>query len=122
MGLTFANYVIKPFFPDCDNPDDAVRLMAAGVICKNKNSHRSIDKTLKYIFCFWNLRFHNFHQLLERQGHHQSSKRVHVYQNNSSRVDYCVRCCLHIYESVQYHNNLKQNTVCVLIAVVSFII
>lgn len=34
MGLTFANYVIKPFFPDCDNPDQAVRLLAAAVICE----------------------------------------------------------------------------------------
>lgn len=34
MGLTFANYVIKPFFPDCGNPDDAVRLLAAAAICK----------------------------------------------------------------------------------------
>ena len=33
MGLTFANYVIKPFFPDCDIPDDAVRLLAAAAIC-----------------------------------------------------------------------------------------
>jgi len=33
MGLTFANYVIKPFFPNCDNPDLAVRLLAAAVIC-----------------------------------------------------------------------------------------
>ncbi|XP_050443491.1 Y+L amino acid transporter 2 isoform X2 [Adelges cooleyi] len=33
MGLTFANYVIKPFFPDCENPDSAVRLLAAAVIC-----------------------------------------------------------------------------------------
>ncbi|KAK4008832.1 LOW QUALITY PROTEIN: large neutral amino acids transporter small subunit 2 [Daphnia magna] len=33
MGLTFANYVIKPFFPDCGNPDDAVRLLAAAAIC-----------------------------------------------------------------------------------------
>ena len=33
MGLTFANYVIKPFFPDCENPDDAVRLLAAVAIC-----------------------------------------------------------------------------------------
>ncbi|XP_016663191.1 Y+L amino acid transporter 2-like [Acyrthosiphon pisum] len=33
MGLTFANYVIKPFFPDCDNPDQAVRLLAAAMIC-----------------------------------------------------------------------------------------
>lgn len=33
MALTFANYVIKPFFPDCDNPDAAVRLLAAAAIC-----------------------------------------------------------------------------------------
>ncbi|KAL4103570.1 hypothetical protein QTP88_018931 [Uroleucon formosanum] len=33
MGLTFANYVIKPFFSDCDNPDQAVRLLAAAMIC-----------------------------------------------------------------------------------------
>ncbi|CAI6354282.1 unnamed protein product [Macrosiphum euphorbiae] len=33
MGLTFANYVIKPFFPDCDSPDQAVRLLAAAMIC-----------------------------------------------------------------------------------------
>lgn len=37
MGLTFANYVIKPFFPDCDNPDQAVRLLAAAVICKKNH-------------------------------------------------------------------------------------
>lgn len=74
-----------------------------------------MDKTLKYIiqFFIYYFRFHNFHQLLERQGHHQSSKRIHVYQNISSCVDYCVWCCLHIYESVQFINNLKQNTVCV---------
>jgi hypothetical protein len=36
MGLTFANYVIKPFFPDCENPDDAVRLLAAAAICTLK--------------------------------------------------------------------------------------
>jgi len=34
MGLTFANYVIKPLFPSCDVPDTAVRLIAAAAICK----------------------------------------------------------------------------------------
>ena len=34
MALTFANYVITPFFPDCEVPDDAVRLVAASAICK----------------------------------------------------------------------------------------
>nr|CAD7454751.1 unnamed protein product [Timema tahoe] len=33
MGLTFANYVIQPFFPNCSNPDSAVRLIAAVTIC-----------------------------------------------------------------------------------------
>jgi len=34
QALTTANYIIKPFFPDCENPDDAVRLLAAAAICK----------------------------------------------------------------------------------------
>nr|CAD7425371.1 unnamed protein product [Timema monikensis] len=33
MGLTFANYVIQPFFPNCSSPDSAVRLIAAVTIC-----------------------------------------------------------------------------------------
>ncbi|XP_065337268.1 Y+L amino acid transporter 2 [Cloeon dipterum] len=33
MGLTFANYVIKPFFPICQCPDIAVRLVAGAAIC-----------------------------------------------------------------------------------------
>ncbi|XP_050305082.1 large neutral amino acids transporter small subunit 1-like [Anthonomus grandis grandis] len=33
MGLTFAKYVIQPFFPECDMPDLGVRLVAAAVIC-----------------------------------------------------------------------------------------
>ncbi|KAJ8973731.1 hypothetical protein NQ317_012870 [Molorchus minor] len=34
MGLTFANYVIQPFFPQCTLPDSSIRLIAASVICK----------------------------------------------------------------------------------------
>lgn len=34
MGLTFAKYVIQPFFPQCEMPDFGVRLVAAAVICK----------------------------------------------------------------------------------------
>ncbi|KAB7497838.1 putative L-type amino acid transporter 1-like protein IMAA [Armadillidium nasatum] len=29
MGLTFANYVIKPFFIDCPMPESSIRLLAA---------------------------------------------------------------------------------------------
>uniref|UniRef100_A0A915EU42 Uncharacterized protein n=1 Tax=Ditylenchus dipsaci TaxID=166011 RepID=A0A915EU42_9BILA len=32
VALTFANYVLKPVFPDCDVPDLAVRLLAACLI------------------------------------------------------------------------------------------
>lgn len=35
MGLTFAGYVIKPFFPSCQVPDSSVRLLAAATICKS---------------------------------------------------------------------------------------
>ncbi|XP_063841154.1 Y+L amino acid transporter 2-like isoform X3 [Scylla paramamosain] len=33
MALAFAKYVVQPFFPNCDLPDDAVRLIAALSIC-----------------------------------------------------------------------------------------
>lgn len=33
MGLTFAKYVIQPFFPECVMPDSAIRLIAALAIC-----------------------------------------------------------------------------------------
>ena len=34
VALTFANYVIEAFFPDCQQPTTAVRLLAAFAICK----------------------------------------------------------------------------------------
>ncbi|RXG61855.1 hypothetical protein Avbf_15953 [Armadillidium vulgare] len=44
MGLTFANYVIKPFFIDCPMPESSIRLLAAVAIC-----------ILTFINC-WNVR------------------------------------------------------------------
>ena len=35
IALTFANYVLEPFYPECDPPQDAVRLLAALLICKS---------------------------------------------------------------------------------------
>merc|ERR550517_1439842 len=32
VALTFSIYASKPFFPECDPPDQAVRLLAAGCI------------------------------------------------------------------------------------------
>ena len=34
VALTFAYYVIEPLFPDCEQPDVAVRLLATVCICK----------------------------------------------------------------------------------------
>ncbi|KAF0299047.1 Y+L amino acid transporter 1 [Amphibalanus amphitrite] len=33
MGLTFGNYVLQPFFPNCDVNSASVRLLAAAAIC-----------------------------------------------------------------------------------------
>ena len=34
VALTFSYYVIEPLFPDCEQPDVAVRLLAVVCICK----------------------------------------------------------------------------------------
>lgn len=33
MALTFAQYVLQPFFPNCSTPDDGIRLIAAVTLC-----------------------------------------------------------------------------------------
>ena len=35
VSLTFSKYITKPFFPECEPPDEAVRMLAAGCICKH---------------------------------------------------------------------------------------
>lgn len=34
VALTFSVYVMKPFFPDCEPPGDAARMLAVCCICK----------------------------------------------------------------------------------------
>ena len=36
VAWTFANYAIKPFFPNCESPELAIRLLAALCISKSK--------------------------------------------------------------------------------------
>ncbi len=37
VALTFSIYATKPFFPECDPPDESVRMLAAVCICKYPN-------------------------------------------------------------------------------------
>ena len=34
IALTFANYILQPFYPECEAPLGAIKLIAACVICK----------------------------------------------------------------------------------------
>ena len=35
VALTFSNYACKPFFPECNPPDEAIRALAAMCICES---------------------------------------------------------------------------------------
>lgn len=39
QSLTFANYLLEPFFPDSSPPENALRLIAAAVLCKCNTGH-----------------------------------------------------------------------------------
>ena len=43
IALTFANYILQPFWPECDPPTGAIRLLAALVICKFPLRHVFLD-------------------------------------------------------------------------------
>ena len=52
VALTFSIYACKPFFPECDPPDESIRLLAAICICKYKKNSNKLnchDVVLKLI-------------------------------------------------------------------------
>ncbi|XP_022246073.1 large neutral amino acids transporter small subunit 2-like isoform X3 [Limulus polyphemus] len=44
-ALTFANYILEPFFPDCNPSPNGVRLIAAVVICNTHNFQNAFEGT-----------------------------------------------------------------------------
>lgn len=46
VALTFSVYVMKPFFPECQPPEDSARLLAVCCICKLFNRKYISNKFL----------------------------------------------------------------------------
>ena len=72
MGLTVANYMAKPLFPDCDPPDEALRLIAAV-------SETILKNIFVSEFPLWSDLHHwlNMVELLQHQGHDQATEPFH---------------------------------------------
>ena len=63
VALTFAKYSVKLIFPECEPPDDSVRMLAAVCICENRSLIMScciyeihFSGVLAFINC-WNVRW-----------------------------------------------------------------
>ena len=74
MGLTVANYLAQPLFPDCDPPDGALRLIAAvsGTL-KIWDCPEVIPLPLRSDLYYWA----DLVELLQYQGHNQTPKLLH---------------------------------------------
>lgn len=51
-ALTFAQNILKPLWPECEPPIDAVRLIAAVVTCKYSPIFDTLNKKLKSLMLF----------------------------------------------------------------------
>lgn len=58
-ALTFAQYLLQPFWPTCDAPIEAVRMLAAIITCKLSNissvyMYKQKTTTVLYVFRSFN--------------------------------------------------------------------
>lgn len=52
-ALTFAQYLLQPFWPTCDAPIEAVRLLAAIITCKATTNYRYHPDQMHFHFFFF---------------------------------------------------------------------
>ena len=43
VALTFSLYVLRPFFPDCDPPEESIKLLSICCICKLPESESNFS-------------------------------------------------------------------------------
>ena len=53
VALTFSIYAVKPFFPECDPPDSAVRLLAAVCIGKASSPLLMVPQHIAFPRCIF---------------------------------------------------------------------
>lgn len=96
MGLTFAQYVLQPFFPNCSISDDGVRLIAAVTICKMLFIYIKylliifLEASISISYCLNLNRFAYICKLLRCERNIENAKCVHVCQNRCvNNNNYC---------------------------------
>lgn len=68
-ALTFAQYLLKPFWPSCEAPTEAIQILAALITCKNENEkiRNEISVALPHLTPLCRCRYPNCDKLLQRQ-------------------------------------------------------
>lgn len=89
-ALTFAQYLLQPFWPTCDAPLEAVRLLAAIITCKlffflhiMQQCAMLSPESMNF------LRSSHGYQLLQRQMGHTCDRHIHRHQNFSIAAHCC---------------------------------
>lgn len=95
VALTFAQYATKSFFPDCEAPDNAVRLLAA-VCLGNDCLHVERSNVCLFLFIVYatDSPAHR-HQLHVNQMDDENTRHFHNRQTIGARINHRGRCLLH---------------------------
>lgn len=97
-ALTFAQYLLQPFWPTCDAPIESVRLFAAIITC-NYGVSSSFPSQFGFngfdrmkIIALINYRCFNCNQLLQCEVGDTCDGHIYSDQNPCATIDCCIRC------------------------------